>query len=353
MSIVARAPVRLSFGGGGTDLPAYYDRHGGFVVSAAISRYAMATASPAADGAIGVNSADYRVWLRWPSGVIPDPGEPLSLPRAVLAWFAERDLLPAGVDLFLASEVPPGSGLGSSSAMTVATIQALAAFARELMTTADVADLASHIEIERLGRPIGKQDHYAAVFGGLNAISFAASGVAVEPLTLPPGTLDRLERGLLLFSTGMTRDSASILTGQQASTAEDPATVHRLHALKALAHEMRAALEAGDLDGFGALLDDGWRIKRGINRGISSAAIDRWYEAGRAAGAFGGKIAGAGGGGFLLLYAPPAARSAVTAALLPEGLRPLAFSFAPTGATTAAMPVGPSGLALSLAGETR
>ena len=136
MSTIARAPVRLSFGGGGTDLPAYYERHGGFVVSAAIGRYAMAVASPSADGGIGVNSADYRGWLRWPAGAIPEAGEPLSLPRAVLGWFAERAMLAAGVDLFLASEVPPGSGLGSSSAMTVAMIRALGEFAGESMAAA-------------------------------------------------------------------------------------------------------------------------------------------------------------------------------------------------------------------------
>jgi D-glycero-alpha-D-manno-heptose-7-phosphate kinase len=128
MSTIARAPVRLGFGGGGTDLPAYYERHGGFVVSAAIGRYAMAVASPSPDGGIGVNSADYRDWLRWSPGVFPESGEPLSLPRAVLGWFLEQGFLTDGVDLFLASEVPPGSGLGSSSAMTVAIVRALAEF---------------------------------------------------------------------------------------------------------------------------------------------------------------------------------------------------------------------------------
>lgn len=338
MSTIARAPVRLSFGGGGTDLPAYYERHGGFVVSAAIGRYAMAVASPSWDGGIGVNSADYRGWLRWPAGAIPEAGEPLSLPRAVLGWFAERGMLAAGVDLFLASEVPPGSGLGSSSAMTVAMIRALAEFAGESMAAAQVADLASRIEIERLGRPIGKQDHYAASFGGLNAISFSSEGVTVEPVTLPPGVLECLEHRLLLFSTGLTRDSASILANQNASTSHDEATVRRLDGLKSLAHEMRSTLEAGDLDGFGALLDEGWRLKRSIHRAISSDAIDRWYATAREAGALGGKIAGAGGGGFLLLYAPAAAQPTVTDALRCEGLRPLAFGFDHAGASIASVP---------------
>jgi D-glycero-alpha-D-manno-heptose-7-phosphate kinase len=353
MSVVARAPVRLGFGGGGTDVPAYYEHYGGFVVSGAIGRYAMATASTSPDGGIGVNSADYRRWLRWPAGVVPEPGEPLSLPRAVLGWFGERGLLPAGVDLFLASEVPPGSGLGSSSAMAVAMVRALAEFAAKPMTPGEVADLASRIEIERLGRPIGKQDHYAAAFGGLNAISFSATGVEVEPLTLLPGTIENLEDGLMLFSTGLTRDSATILADQTTSTARDAATIGRLDRLKALAHEIRSALEGGDLEGFGALLDEGWRLKRGIHRAISSGAIDRWYETARRAGALGGKIAGAGGGGFLLLYVPPSARATVTAGLRADGLCPLAFGFDRAGATTASLPTETGVSAISMAGGTR
>ena len=157
-------------------------------------------------------------------------------------------------------------------------------------------------------------------------------------MTLPPGVLKCLEHRLLLFSTGLTRDSASILANQNASTSHDEATVRRLDGLKSLTHEMRSTLEAGDLDGFGALLDEGWRLKRSIHRAISSDAIDRWYAAAREAGALGGKIAGAGGGGFLLLYAPAAAQPTVTDALRCEGLRPLAFGFDHAGASIASVP---------------
>lgn len=340
MTIVARAPVRLSFGGGGTDLPAYYARHGGFVVSAAIARYAVVVASPSPDEGIGVNSADYRAWRRWPAGVVPDLGEPLPLPRAALAWFAEQGLLPNGVDLFLAAEVPPGSGLGSSGAMAVAVCRALAAFAGVPDSPAAAAELACEIEIGRLGRPIGKQDQYAAAFGGLNAITFARDGVQVEPLALPPGVSAALEARLLLCWTGRCRDSASILTEQNAATGRDADLTRRLHRMKALAGDMRAALERSDLDGFGTLLDEGWRLKRGVHRAISSDAIDRWYALARDAGALGGKIAGAGGGGFLLLYVPPAARAAVVEVLSAEGLAPLAFAIDDGGATVAAIPDG-------------
>jgi D-glycero-alpha-D-manno-heptose-7-phosphate kinase len=330
-TVIARAPVRLSFGGGGTDLPAYSDRFGGLVVSAAVTRYATAVASPSPDGGVGVNSADYRTWVRWPAGVVPDDGEPLSLPRAALAWFAERGLLPGGVELFTASEAPPGSGLGSSSAMAVAVVGALAAYAGLYLDAAGAAALACHLEIGRLGRPIGRQDQYAAALGGVNAIAFEPDGaVRPEPLDLAPETLAGLQAGLLLLSTGRTRDSASILAGQRART-EDGAALGRLHRLKALAREMRSALEAGDLAGFGGLLDEGWRQKRGLAAGISTGPIDRWYLTAREAGALGGKVCGAGGGGFLLLFAPPARRADVLAALAPDGLTPLAVAIDPAG----------------------
>jgi D-glycero-alpha-D-manno-heptose-7-phosphate kinase len=335
-TVVARAPVRLSFGGGGTDLPAYSDRFGGLVVSTAISRYAMAVASPSTDGGIGLNSADYRTWLRWPAGVLPDDGEPLSLPRAALGWFAERGLLPDGVELFTASEVPPGSGLGSSSAMAVAVVQALATFAGLDLGAIGAAALACDLEIDRLGRPIGRQDQYAAAIGGLNVIAFTLGGaVTVEPLALEPETLAGLQGGLLLLSMGDTRDSASILSGQRART-EDGAALDRLHRLKRLALDIRVALADGDLAAFGALLDEGWRLKRGLTAGISSGAIDRWYVAAREAGALGGKVCGAGGGGFLLLFVDPARRGDVLAALQPDGLRPLAVAIDFAGVHAAA-----------------
>ena len=325
-AVIARAPVRVSFGGGGTDLAAYYERFGGFVVSAAIARYCYVVAGRSPDGGIGINSADYRTWERFPPGEAPSVVEPLSLPKAAVAWFAGQGLLSGtGVELFTASEVPPGSGLGSSSAMAVALVRALAAQTGLPMDATVAAELACWLEITRLDRPIGKQDQYASALGGINAIEFRAGGVGVTPLSLAPGVAAALADRLLLFSTGQTRDSAAILRGQRSATATDPAVAERLHRLKEMAWEMRDALVAGELDGFGALLDRGWHLKRGLGRRVSSDAIDRWYGAAREAGALGGKVAGAGGGGFLLLYCPPAAQPAVRDAMARHGLRELVF----------------------------
>ncbi|HEY8597393.1 MAG TPA: hypothetical protein VIL85_03115 [Thermomicrobiales bacterium] len=331
--IIARAPLRISFGGGGTDLAAYYERHEGLVVSAAIGRYCTVTVTDTPDGGTRLVSADYGIEETYAPGERPPVAEPLALPKAVLDWFVARGHLQAGgLTLHLSSEVPPGTGLGSSSAMTVALIRALAARARLTLDAAQLAELASWIEITRLGMPIGKQDQYASVYGGLNRITFRADGVTVQPLTLAAPTLAALDERLLLFSTGQRRDSASILGQQRQATGTDAATIARLGRLKGLAVEMIDALHDGALDRFGRLLDVAWREKRGLSSRVSSAAIDRWYAAALTAGALGGKITGAGGGGFLLLYCPPGAGAAVRVALGREGLRELPFAFDQRGA---------------------
>ncbi|MBV9231607.1 MAG: GHMP kinase, partial [Chloroflexi bacterium] len=163
--VIVRTPVRISFGGGGTDLAAYYRQFGGFVVSAAITRYCYVIANAVPDGCIHISSADYHMWQAYPRGVTPPIAPPLALPKAAVSWFAERGLLASGVDLFLASEVPPGTGLGSSSAMAVALVHALATYAGLRMTAVEMAELACSLEIERLNMPIGKQDQYASAVG--------------------------------------------------------------------------------------------------------------------------------------------------------------------------------------------
>ncbi len=328
--IVARAPLRISFGGGGTDLAAYYERHGGLVVSTAIARYCTVVVADAPEGGIRIVSADYGIEETCAPGL--RVAEPLALPKAVLEWFVSRGHLPSGgFALHLSSEVPPGTGLGSSSAMTVALICALAARARLALDAATVADLASWIEIDRLEMPIGKQDQYASAYGGFNQIAFRADGVTVRPLALATSTRAALDERLLLFSTGRSRDSAAILGQQRHASGTDAATIARLGRLKRLAREMVDTLNGADLDTFGQLLDIAWREKRGLSTRVSSAAIDRWYEAALAAGALGGKITGAGGGGFLLLYCPPGTAARVRAVLLHEGLRELPFAFDPVG----------------------
>lgn len=329
--VLVRAPVRISFGGGGTDLAAYYTHFGGFVVSAAITRYCYVIADQSTDGGIHINSADYRLWETYPRGVLPTVQEPLALPKAAIAWFAKYGLLEKGVNLFLSSEVPPGTGLGSSSAMAVALVQALSLHLALPVEPLEVAELACRLEIEQLGMPIGKQDQYASAYGGLNAIHFTDSAVRVTPLDLPADVVTALSVRLLLFSTGQTRNSAAILQQQRADTETNSATVASLHRIKALAEQMQKSLLAGNLDHFGQLLDLAWCEKRSLSKHISTTLIDCCYKAARQAGALGGKITGAGGGGFLLLYCPLPQQGAVRATMAHMGLREMTFDLDFTG----------------------
>lgn len=325
--VIVRAPVRVSFGGGGTDIATYYATHGGFVVSAAITRYCSVMAHRPADGGVRITSADFNLAEGWHAGVIPQVAEPLSLPKAAIARFANHGLRTTGIDLFLASEVPPGTGLGSSSAMAAGLVRAMSSYIGLPMDAGTVADTACSLEIDYLGMPIGKQDQYASAFGGLNTIEFSTRGVVVTPLGLPLGAMQALSDRLLLFSTGKRRNSATILSKQRTASASDPHVVAGLHRIKALAWEMCDALRREDLDGFGMLLDRGWQEKRALSKNISSGDIDGWYSAARDAGAIGGKITGAGGGGFMLLYVPPHRQDAVRAVMTERGLTELTFDF--------------------------
>lgn len=325
--VIARAPLRISFGGGGTDLEAYYRPYGGLVVSVTITRYCYVVASEPSQGGVHLTSSNLNLWESCPAGATLPVAEPLALPKAAIELYRSRLSARAGVGLFLASDVPPGTGLGSSSAMAVALLRALATYTGQRLTVQQTADTACWLEIERLRMPIGKQDQYASAYGGLNTIEFSDSGVRVTPLRLPADTLSALSRRLLLFSTGITRDAASVLRQQTHNTRTNPLVVESLHVLKSLAEQMSAALEDEQLDRFGALLHDAWQHKKQLSSNVSSRDIDRWYEAAREAGAIGGKIAGAGGGGFLLLYCPPRKQAAVRRAMSEHGLNELTFDF--------------------------
>ncbi len=329
--IIARAPLRISFAGGGTDLPAYYEQHGGVVLSTTISRSVYALLSPGDYEQINITSSDYRVTHAGSA----DPedrrsqGGSLALPQAVVQAMA----LERGATLALSSEVPPGTGLGSSSTAAIALITAIAAYQRRSYTPGEVAELAADIEIVRLGQPIGKQDQYAAAHGGVNLFSFSADGVTVAPVALPAEARAGLEQHLALYFTGGTRQAGHILREQRTRTAVGEArTIESLHAIKEGVTPMRRALEAGDYAAVGALLHEAWQLKRQVSSGVTTEAIDVAYETARAAGALGGKITGAGGGGFMLLLVPPAARQRVQAALAPLGLRHMPFKLEPRGA---------------------
>ncbi len=327
--LLVRAPMRLSFAGGGTDLPAYYQQHEGLVVSTTIDKYFYVLIE--ADGVrpLQITSADYSTFYRHASeSDVPWQGGDLTLPLAVLHHFGINH----GLSLFLASEIPGGTGLGSSSTVAVALVKAVSTLCGIALAPAEVAEIASYIELRKLGSPIGKQDQYAATFGGLHAYRFRANGVAAEPILLPLDVRLALEERLCLFFTGASREANRILIEQQAGTASGE-NLASLHALKAMAEETRRCLQEGRLDAVAELLHQGWLEKRRLASGISTPRIDAFYELARRNGARGGKLAGAGGGGFLLLYCEPEAQGRLTAVLEGAGLHRLEFRFSDTGAT--------------------
>jgi D-glycero-alpha-D-manno-heptose-7-phosphate kinase len=327
--LIVRAPVRISFAGGGTDLPAYYDRHGGFVVSTTINKYFYVFVNRSGPDEVQISSSDYRVFSRHRRSELPLWDGDLGLVKAALHEFQ----CDAGLSLFLASEVPPGTGLGSSSAVAVALVKALATLRGWTLTRAQVAEYACLLELDRLKSPIGKQDQYAAAFGGINVLTFTAEGAAVEPVRIAADTQERLQRSLLLFFTGAARSANAILQEQQrASTDDHGAAVAALHSIKAAAMETLRCLERGDLHRFGELLAESWEQKKRLSSGISNPQVDETYEMARRRGALGGKLAGAGGGGFLMLYCEEHHQPAVTAALERAGLFRLAFRFERGGA---------------------
>ncbi len=329
--LIARAPVRISFAGGGTDLPAYYEEFGGCVISTSIDKYFYVFLQPSPDPTLQITSSDYQTFYRHQTETEQElywEGD-LSLPRAILHHFG----ITRGVSMFLASEIPPGTGLGSSSTVTVALVKAITT-AKGLKTNAqEIAELASYIEIQKMGMPIGKQDQYAAAFGGLNRIDFERDGATVTPLRLSIKTLTRLEQHIMLFFTGSTRAASNILSQQkQSSEKKDPKVLEALHAVKEMAFTVQTALERGDVEALGEILHESWMRKKRFASNVSNARLDELYDLARSRGVTGGKIAGAGGGGFLMLFCPPANQDGVTRALEDSGLKRMAFHFETGGA---------------------
>ncbi|HHX64936.1 MAG TPA: GHMP kinase, partial [Chloroflexi bacterium] len=248
----------------------------------------------------------------------------LALPRAILNHFG----ISRGVTMFLASEIPPGTGLGSSSAVAVAVVKAVATACGLHLSRQEIAELACYIEIEKLGMPIGRQDQYASAFGGLNFVTFTSEGVMVEPIRLAPHQLAELEKRLMLFYTGASRHSSMILGEQRrASDRRDARVIAALDRVKEMAYVLRDSLERGDIAAMGHLLHENWQEKKKFASNVSNPKIDRWYDLARDHGALGGKITGAGGGGFLLLYCEPEHQADVTRALEQQDLQRMDFRF--------------------------
>lgn len=333
MVIWSRAPLRISFCGGGTDVSPYLEERGGLVLSATINRYASVRMRPRARPGITVRSREYDTVVRYRGNCDLESDGQLDLVKAVLRHFpVDRE---QGFDLVLESDAPPGSGLGSSSALVVALIGLLRRWQGTRFECDEVAQLAYRIERCELGVPGGMQDQYAATFGGINRIAFGAEAVTVTPLALESELLAALHDRLLLCYTGRTRVSANIIRSQvDAYRRRDPAAVDALEELKRLTVAMESALFAHRLSEFGRLLHEAWVNKKRMADAISDAAIDRLYEAGRDAGALGGKILGAGGGGYLLFYCEPETRGCVINALSELGGQVTEFAFEPRGLRT-------------------
>jgi D-glycero-alpha-D-manno-heptose-7-phosphate kinase len=329
--LIARSPVRISFGGGGTDLPGYYELFSGAVLSAAINKYFYSILRTRGDGRVQVISSDLRVFENWQDiATLPAQSSELEIPLAVLKELKSK----VSVDLFLASEIPPGTGLGSSASVCVNILQALTTYLHQPLSKYELAERAFYIARNVLGRHVGKQDEYAAAFGGLNYISFHPDGsVQVEPLDLHKEILQEFQSNLLLFFTGSAHHSWTILREQEQSTrAQVSATVNALHDVKALGLRMRDALQNAQLQLFGELLHASWEAKRRVSAKITTPRIDQLYTLAREQGALGGKVTGAGGGGFLLLYCEKPYRDAVRRALRGEGVHEMAFAFDTQGA---------------------
>jgi D-glycero-alpha-D-manno-heptose-7-phosphate kinase len=318
--IISRTPLRISFVGGGTDLPAFYERHGGAVVSATIDKWIHVIVSPRFEGDVRVSYSRTEI-VESAAAVEHD------LVREAMRLTG----VPRGVEIVTFADVPSrGTGLGSSSAVTVGLLNALYAFQGVYKPPLELAEQAAHIEIDVIGKPIGRQDQYATAAGGINFIEFhrGGAGVRVEPLVCPPDTFKQLQRSLLLFYTGRQRSADSVLRQQQQAI-EDGAAVRTLQTMRDLAFELRERLCTGDIDALGGLLCANWELKRALAPDVSNEDVDRWYEEALAAGATGAKLLGAGGGGFFLACAPPETHDAVRRAL--TDLREVPLRFAARG----------------------
>jgi D-glycero-alpha-D-manno-heptose-7-phosphate kinase len=315
--IVSRTPLRVSFIGGGTDLPDYFEEHGGAVVSTSIDKWIHVIVAPRFEGNVRVSYSKTEI-VDSAADVEHD------LVREAMHLVG----VPRGIEIITLADVPShGTGLGSSSTVTVGLLNALYAFQGMYKAPLQLAAEAAQIEIEALGKPIGLQDQYAAALGGFNFIEFLprGGGVRVEPIIAAPDTFKALHRSLLLFYTGWQRAADDVL-GEQRSAIRQGVITETLGKLAELAYELRDRLGSGDVEGLGPMLNQSWELKRALADGVSNESIDELYGRALDAGATGGKILGAGAGGFLLLFVSPQRQTAVRAALSELREVPLRFS---------------------------
>lgn len=322
--ILARAPLRIALGGGGTDLPSYYREHGGFVLAAAIDKYVYVCVNrPASDDLIRLKYSR--------SEEVSD----LSEIQHDLVRPALRHLgIERNIEIASMADVPAGTGLGSSGSYLVALLAALHEVLRRRIAPQELAELAVYLEMEIAGHACGKQDQYMASFGGVTCLDIAQDGtVSVSPAPISVSTLEELQGRLMLLFTGVSREADVILAEQRRDSERGDARVlESLRHTKEIGAKIYAALHTGRLDDFGQLMHEHWETKKRRSTRISDHQVDRWYDIARRAGALGGKVAGAGGGGFLMLYCPEGTKRRVREALATEGLREMPFAFDHQGA---------------------
>jgi D-glycero-alpha-D-manno-heptose-7-phosphate kinase len=315
--IITKTPLRISFAGGGTDIPAFYESEGyGAVVSATINKYVYLAIHPYFED---------KFLLKYSQSELVDNPEDVQHPLIRETLLATNTRTPLEITSF--ADIPSrGTGLGSSSAFCVGLIHAVSIFNGKHLPSSQIAELACHVELERLGEPIGKQDQHASAMGGLNYFKFNSDGtVFTQRISIPPTMLKELESNLLLFYTGITRSAKSILTEQREKIISEEQTRATLVQMRQLADDLKDALCDKDLTSFGHILHKSWMLKQQITTSVSSPVINEIYERARTAGALGGKLLGAGGGGFFLFYVPKENQQAVRESL--ADLKELPFSF--------------------------
>ncbi|MGK5085611.1 galactokinase [Bdellovibrionota bacterium FG-1] len=314
--IITRTPLRISIAGGGTDLPSYYEKFGGFVISAAITRY--------------IYIAVHKTFV--PNYIIKystmETVESIDeIKHPIVRETFKLHNVENYSEVVSMADIPAGTGLGSSGAFNVGLLRGIYSLKREHVTTNALAEEACKIEIDLLKEPVGKQDQYIAAYGGLICMEFDKDGkVQVSPLRISTDTLHDLEDNLLMFFTGYSRSASAVLADQKTrSETNDKAMIENLHFIKELANPIKKSLETGDTHQFGRFMHEHWLHKKARSTGISNENINRWYDIGYANGAVGGKLIGAGGGGFILFYAKD--RTALRKAMAAEGLVEVRFAF--------------------------
>jgi D-glycero-alpha-D-manno-heptose-7-phosphate kinase len=319
--IIARTPLRISVGGGGSDLPSYFERFGGAFISAAIDKYIY----------IAINKTFTKEYsIRYSSQErVTNPAE---IRHPIVREIMKLHRLDP-LEIVSVADIPAGTGLGSSGSFTVCLLRAIYAYKRELVTTSSLAEEAFHIEMNLLNEPVGKQDQYIAAYGGITCFNIDKGGqVSVSPLALTNRALHDLEDHLVLFFTGYSRSASTLLADQNTkSQAGDDEMIKNLHFVVELGREIKKALIAGENRKFAELMHEHWLHKRRRSSGMSNENINRWYDVAKANGAVGGKLVGAGGGGFLLFYADDV--TGVRQAMASEGLEEVRFKFDFDGST--------------------